>query len=522
MNTNAETNIPETPVTPATHYVTVGGETSTCNSATMLAVCDALYERHPEAFGTTPVIVPITPPASIAPRVAVVIDVPRMDKVAPIAAGKMDVLGAARSMTDYDAAVANGFAPRQPHFTRGLRVNDVGVDNARKARLEYEAKPTVTEYCGDFIGQIESEQRRDVMVRTGRIRMNREGGLLVGSGGPLLATPQTVRGLTTRLGCGGSSYLASVKPELRAINLNHHCRDLQVMEDSAVDDKGEQPEPSKSLVRVRRNPLSGCDEAFALVSDRYTSFDVDRIAESLKLAVPADARGAVEYDGTHAKFEVLFHTTVQPDQFVAGEFFRAGVIIETDDDGTGGLNVSSVLFQNLCLNLIVIDEAASMTARIRHVGSVVKLANAFRAAFRASLTKIAPFMVKWGQACEEDALARALRAAEVEGPISIHEALPGLFNGIIERELVPVRLGRSDADKVGVLKSLVDMYDRDDSGAKRGGIVTRAAVVNAFTRYAHEGQGDAQAEVAIQRAASGLLWGRGTAAPAPLPYIALS
>jgi len=535
MNTTPTSNT--TNATP-THSVTLNGETRLATVDTYQGICEELIAKH---GGGVPQVLPIAaatpmsaPAPASAPAPVATIAVPTPAPLA-VEAGRVCIVGQARSMTDTDTAIASGFAPAQPLFTRGTRVNSTGVDNARRSRCEHDAKPTVAEYCTDFIGQIADEHRRDVDARTGALRMDKEGRLVMPNGDRVLMTRRSLDGLTYRLGVGGTTYLAKCKPELRAININHHCRDLQTVEDADnAADAATNPDRhtdavSMSKVRVR-DGRKGV-EAFGVVSDSYTPFDVDRIADALRLAAPADARGTVTYDGTRARFEVAFHTDVQPEEFVAGEYFKAVAIVETADDGTGGIRVSAALFQNLCLNLIVIDTAKQYTANIRHVGSVEVLAERFRAGFEAALEKIGPFMRQWGYACHEDALARAAKAAEVElpttdtGAVDIRAALPGLFNAIIERELVPVKLnGRKRAD---VIASLVQKFDADDSSARRNpdgtdrGIVTRAAVANAFTRFAHEEpQSSPWDEDEIQRAAGALLWPQGRATtPAPLPYI---
>lgn len=533
MNTtDTTTTIPSD----ATHSAVLNGETVYCNPATYSDVVAALVARHGggvprvEALAMSPAAVSV----AVAEVVAAADTTPHIvvDSVLPATpAGSVDAVGMMRSSLDAALATANGFAVAQPLFARGTRVNDTGVDNARQSRLEHDAKPLVADYCADFIGQIQREERHDLDVRTGDIRMNKAGQLVVADAKVAL-TRTALDGLVARLGVGGASYLARCKPELRAINVNHHARDLMLGENearaiAAATPRAALPVNSQTKIRVRRGTRAGL-EAFGIVSPSYTPFDVDRIADALRLAAPDDARGTVTYDGVRARFEVVFHTDVRPEEFVAGEFFKAAVIIETADDGTGGLNVSAAVFQNLCLNLIVIDQAKQYTAKLRHVGTVAELARRFRTGFAAAIQKINPFIQQWGAACREDALARAIAAADATATVSeleTRDMIRAVFNGVIERELVPVRLnGRKRTD---VIDALMVAYDSDTSSARRNpdgtdrGIVTRAAVVNAFTRFAHESpQSSPWDEDEIQRAAGALLWPAArSVTPAPLPYL---
>lgn len=166
-----------------------------------------------------------------------------------------------------------------------------------------------------------------------------------------------------------------------------------------------------------------------------------------------------------------------------------------------------------------------LVARIRHVGGVAVLARRFAHAFADAQRRIAPFMQQWGFAMREDAVERAL-AAVGSGPVPIWQALPGLFGGILERELVPVPV-RVAGGRDAVVKQLVEMYRRDDSAARIDPAtgqprdrVTRAAIVNAFTRYAHEVNDDPWVQREIEQAAGALLWPRRGAGEAePLPYL---
>lgn len=501
-----------------THVVELGGETVECTTDNWQAVADRLVAKH----GGIPKVRTLTAPK------------PVLTLVAPAPSTNMDdrssisESGAMRSTMDLMQAQANGFAPKKPYFERGTKVIDVGVDNARQARADFDEMPSAADAAMAIAERVQGEHRQDRSVETADIRMNKSGELVV-DGQRLLLEDKAIHGLAGRLGCGGGSYLAKCWPELRAVNVNNWARALETQEAQArqahegdASKRGEF-EPSKTVLRTRNG--SGPRSVFALVSPGYTSFDVDRIAEALRRAVPDGAKGVSRYDGYRAQFQVLFHTDVAPEEFVAGEFFRAGVYVDAADDGTGSIKVRSVLWQNLCLNLICIDQAQQMVARIRHVGSVSELARRFHAAFRKALSKVEPFMRQWGFGVREDALGRALAAADL-GPVPIDEALPGLMNGIIERELVPIPL-KAGGGREQVVKDLVRMYQADTSAAvidprtsAPRDYVSRAAVVNAFTRYAHEVNQDPWAQQGIEAGAGELLWpARNATSPAPLPYV---
>ena len=291
-------------------------------------------------------------------------------------------------------------------------------------------------------------------------------------------------------------------------------------------------------------PRTG-EEVFSVVSPGYAAFDVDRIADALRLSLDArsgeavnltidgrpvgadtlrNAKGTITYDGERARFEVLFHSDVRPTHYVAGEFFRAGVVVTTDDTGGGSIVVRSVVWQNLCLNLIIIDECSIPVARLVHAGDVRKLARKFRGAIAEGLGNISTFIKRWGYACEEN-LAEGARALAPEGttiPARPAEQVAGIFRGLIESERFTAYPGRS-TDKI--VDALVACWEKDDSGATmlHGG-VTRAAVANAITRFAHEVlptlTDDPWMADEAQREAGALLWGvRKGQSPAPLAWL---
>jgi hypothetical protein len=484
----------------------LGGESRSCTNETMWKVGEELMARHPglgipefrrQGQAMTPAQAG-QPVLTSTER-----DVKRPTPIPPSAPkvepGRHDVIGEARSTTDREAAVAAGFAPARPLYRAGTRVLDLGVENARAKRIAWEERPLVREYCQGFVQQVAREERRDLKVYGGKLRMDREGRLLV-PGARVQVTREAIGPLVTRLGIGGGAYLRdSCWPSLRAMNVNQQCLALQTRETAA---RTQDPTYAPMQLKLRtRNGAAG-REMFAAVGPSYTAFDVDRIAQALALAAPNDVRGTVTYDGVKARFTVTWHSTVQPEHYVAGEFFQAGVIITTDDTGGGSIRIRAFVEQNLCLNLIILDTATQEIVSIRHVGSVEKLADRFREGFKDALQRIEFFRAEWGYAVERDELA-AVRGSESDSiPLSV--ALPGLFNGLIEHDLVPISGSRKDA-----VKALVQAWNVDTSAARVGrpeDSISRASLVNAVTRYAHENeQPSPWHEDALEAAAGKLL-----------------
>jgi hypothetical protein len=486
-------------------------------------------------------------PPFIPPGQVPVVPVPRPSTppMPNIEAGAMDHVGAERSRADAAAAIAAGFSPVAPVYERGSRVNETGVANARRSRVEHDAKPLVVDAATDLISRIRGEQRRIAVVPSGNIGMHEDGRVALFSttvdgkdaGDMSLALSRSAFGsLLSRLGIGGADYLARLPAKARAANVNLWRSIISgsdpEMAKEATDiaqSMGREPAGTAESCAFRVRTRGGKDEAFAVVSPEYSPFDADIIADAIRrtcLSAPtmtttvdgqdfiadlSKARGRMTYDGAKSRFEVMFHSDVRPEGYVAGEFFKAGVLVRTDDTGGGSCKVVPVIWQNLCLNLIILDVARGDEISIRHVGSVAKLTAQFEKAFMRSLDKIGHFLKAWGYACKET-MMEATRKAYAKCPANEEKALPGLFNGMLQTGLVSIPGKRRD-----VVNELVRQWHADNSSAKTQGL-TRASLVNALTRYAHTIQiDDPWAEDEIQRDAGRLLFN----ASDPVPYVSL-
>jgi hypothetical protein len=410
----------------------------------------------------------------------------------------VDAEGANRSTIDFEAAKAAGFAAQQSIYTRGTMVVQAGIDRAREYRQEFDRMPLVSTLCADGIDRIRAEDRRDVEVNISDLAMTKEGDLLFkddqGGTRKMPLEKGCFGKLVSRIGIpGGGQYLGACWPELRAVNFNHWTRRIS----QSVDMKD-----PRLVIRTRKAEQGRDRQGFAVVSPKYTSYDCDKVLEAVQLAAPQGARGELIYDGASARVRVLFNTDVQPENFVAGEFFRGGVSINLSDDASGGLNGSTLLWQNLCLNMGIIDISSAGLFRIRHIGSVRVLADKFRAGFEKALGTIEHFTKQWGFASRDNVVAAA-RAADKSIPtgLNVDEVFPGIFRGILDNEIVNVK-----GDSESVVGALMDCWRQDASSATSEQPMSRAAVVNAFTRYAHTKQYDAWAQDGIQAQAAQLVY----------------
>lgn len=445
--------------------------------------------------------------------------------------GGVSAEGAQRSTLDLLAAQAAGFAPARPYYDRGTPVIDLGVENARKSNREHEAKPRVPEAVAAFVDHIRAENRREEIVPITSLAMRPDGTLTGPENCPVWAVePAALSQLATKLGIENPGYLGGVWPELRANNWNQWLA-TAIGHDGSTCPAGHparlrvEGSQDKTIKARLRDGEDGTPALWAALSEGYAIFDVDSIALALQAGMRAypEARCEIEYNGTSAKMDVLFHSNVQPERYVAGEFFRSGLRVRTSDSGGGSITISLLVWQNLCLNLLCIDVASFTLDRIRHIGDSAKLACRFQAAVAQGERKLQHFLRAWGYACEEKLVTQtadgfkpeALRLLDEMASETVSETdlLTGIFKGLGKQGKVSI--GRDD------LPGLLAAHAKDRSGATQVAPVTRASVVNAITRHAHEtvGRINPVKQATLESEAGALLIGGRGGNPVALPFL---
>jgi len=396
-------------------------------------------------------------------------------------------VGAERAKADEEAAQDAGFAVAPPIYEIGSLVNEWGVDNFRSSRQEFEAMPTTEEACGRLVAQVQNEDRRDINVPLTELRMNPDGALTRGTGNGMKLDERAISGVGSQVTPGGAGYLRKCPTDLRAVNFNHWADARSLKEDTRAtgaavraweenDRQGVQPSPIliprevKMRTRMQANPDDQRERVcYSIVSPGYAVHDVDSIAEQVmgSEAIPADARASVTYDGFKARIDVLFHSNVQPEKVVAGEIFKAGIMVKTADDGSGSIQIAAQVWRNLCLNLIIIDHCKQMVMRRSHRGSGI--AEAVELGIANAMKKVEAFAGKWSEATVENVL-------EKYGMGDIEALMRGLvFNKVVQAP------GCNQAE---MFKRLMDAYEAEVSIAPEQRY-SRSIVVNAVTRAAH-------------------------------------
>lgn len=384
--------------------------------------------------------------------------------------------GKLRAESDEAAAIAAGWSLKPPVYAIGSRVNSTGVANFRASREDHDSKASVTEACENLITLVGGEKRIDLVAKVPTLKMLPDGRLT--RGGPVLdVSERAITGVGSNITPGGAAYLRACDADLRAINFNRwaekgfreDARATSALLDAWHEQGGYGPQPAPVMVekevtvRTRQNHASGKREVWSIVGPRYTAHDVDTIAEQVMRseAIPGDAKCDVVYDGYKMRMNVMFHTNIQPEKAVAGEIFKAGILIKTADDGTGSIQVSAQVFRNLCLNLIIIDHAKAQVTRQRHMGTGIEAAVADGIA--TAMGKVQVFADKWSEASLENVLER-YGAHDIEA----------VMRGLVYNKVVAVSGVKSDE----MFERLMRAYQAEPGYGK-------TAIVNAVTRCAH-------------------------------------
>lgn len=368
---------------------------------------------------------------------------PDNDPSPPVAPGAISKVAADRVATHESWLDEAGFSLPPPIYAPGTKVLAVGDDNFRLERQRVESLPRFEDAAARVLHQISQEDRCDLPVKLSEIVMNDVGELLVNDRPfAMRVEPSAFRQFVTAAGIGsGASYLAEkCAPMLRARNVNRQVRAL----------------PERDLVLRTRLTPDGRRAIYAAVTPKYAPVDSHLVLLAVGELL-ADSRAEMIYDGSGIRANALW----MPDQVVdlaAGDIFKVGVRIESDDTGRGRIRVSGVVWRNRCLNLIVIAEGEVETVSVVHKGSPERILLEVKNGVERARSTVGRFLEAWGH-------ARTVKIAPEDT----------LRAWVDEKRLYPWGLRERDL----VVQSLLRAWEKEPGD-------TLADAVNAVTRAAHE------------------------------------
>lgn len=398
---------------------------------------------------------------------------------APVVRGKtVCAEGAARAIEDEQAATSAGFSVRPPIYQIGTMVVQTGVENFRASRQAFDDMATAGDALHKLAEQVKAEDRQDHLVAAPNMEILPDGRLCTKGNGCYPLSERGFESLCTFVTPGGGGYLAECPPDLRATNMNYWLPQAKRLDKRAYNravkdwmDSGRryaEPKPEEFMVArevtLRTRKQGEGREAFAVTGPRYGVFDIDQLADQIMDGLDGDARAEVIYDGYKARINVIFHSNLAPEKAVAGEIFKAGMLIKTSDDGSGALKFMAQVWRNLCLNLIVIDFNQLLVGSRRHIGTGESIAQDVRAHLEATKAKIGYFVKKWDESSVDNVMARYNLASPED-----------VIKGLCLNKVVHVPGVRP----VDLVEKLTKAWQAEPG-------YTKTAYVNAVTRMAHQ------------------------------------
>jgi hypothetical protein len=373
---------------------------------------------------------------------------------------QIDQEGRARVEADLEASLANGFSHGDTLYELGTPLNEIGVENLRKSRQEFEAMPLLPDVLERARAVIATEERRDLTIPMHLLRAFTNGALYdcegnveefyVGRGLPLNehAFFQLVaRGAFPR---NAGSFLKACPPELRATNLNHFL----------PLSKEHNGKPIELLLRTRRRAKGG-REIFAALTKWYRKFDVPELCDVIENLAEPGGRAESRYDGQRFELSIVYHTDIAPEAGVVGEVFKVVLRVQTADDGSGAIKIRPGVYRTLCKNMMIIEQAEQVLS-VAH--NRTSMSEAVEAAMAEAVSKL-DFAAKWTESRRNRVLEGIYGRAEVEH----------VFTELVKGGLVQIP-GCSRGDLV---ERLVCAWEREPGW-------TQADLVNAISRAAHE------------------------------------
>ena len=382
---------------------------------------------------------------------------------------------------------ALGFALPRPWFAAGTRLAQSGVDKYNATHREWAARPLAEDALREAAEVIRAEDRRNVVVRIGDLRMDADGAL-GRKGGPPRPIEWGAWGriysVLQRAGVlpDGARLLALLDPATRA---------------SVVNERIQQVDPDKEVnLGVRRSPEGGWS-VYRAVSSRYP----DDLRADHVLAGTADRvagmgwRAEVVYDPSEVR--VSFDMATMADPFAldpaVGDVFRAGVKGGTDDKGDGAFFMFPFAGRIVCINSTMLD-AYAPGYRQAHRGSLAGSLDAAVEVVETAASVLPAFTADWRTLRETD--ITALPWGRMVGPVAAEqiEDVPTALRAL-------VTVGKIDhgTARDALVTHLLTAHKAEPGNG------TVADAINAVTRAAHEGLLDGIQRNTLERQAGALV-----------------
>lgn len=335
----------------------------------------------------------------------------------------IDTAGAARSAADEATCARLGLALPPAFFALGTTLVDVGVDNARLARAEFEAMPVASDALAKLEAEVRAECRSTIPIELSKLVITKTGELAT-KADPAATHPAKRAGFKLGLEHDPAKQLSSLmrtaidaKGDLGVVTglafgeettVEQAARTWNNYGKILAEREAKSGEAKEIVLRTRRvetAPGQRQTQIYAVTSTRYGKCDTNDIAAACRELVadmPGDVRAQVMYDRTSVAIDLVTHTNVAAESQTVGDVFRAGLRIRSDDTGGGALRLSKVAYRVACRNYTVVHADGSVTV-IRHMGDPATLLEKLQQALATQSDVLRTFAAQWNQACSKQA-----------------------------------------------------------------------------------------------------------------------
>ena len=508
-------NLPSEPATGRYRIEHAGMVRFTDNPDHTWEALEAMIEASGVPYGAGSRIVDNTPPEP-EPEV----EQPAPPPPAPVAAapvpapaadnqqddGTVNEAAAARIAAQHEAIVKAGLAVGELWFPPGTPLYAYSKDTAARMVREVDNLPLASVALPALVARVASENRRDVLIAdTTQIRMDPTGAFIIpGETAPVRPTKRGIQSVQADLGISVVDSLQAARARFRdpSLAVAGIAANWNAWTDNVQAERGEKDKAKGRLARIRN--VDGEPVLYALVSDGYANEihtgDVALHVWEMLQSLGMDPATALQYSGDKIQIDLVLPTPVDPGELHVGDCWKIQIRVRSDDTGQGSLRVSTGLFFARCRNFSVsMTEQAEMNKK--HTGDSAMLARLLRESIASAHTKVQPLIAAWNASVSDNLLA-ALPASSPAHNLSLEEALPGWTRAILATPEMVAVVPRKNGETA---KLVAEAWKQDTGpGSLHDGKATRAGLVNAFTRFAHE-SADPWAQDAVERIASSYL-----------------
>lgn len=342
---------------------------------------------------------------------------------------------------------------------------------------EWAEQPLMHDLLGGLLDRTRGEQRdliKDAPLSSFAVGPQSGDWQVPGVGGGRISpTPTAVSHLASYLTGDkhAGAYLGNVSDrQIQAFALNRYLdtfRKAEADKAEAARGAGEKFSPRTLNVAVKRGLGTPFPVAYRAATGRYQhAVEIPQALEALLGAgvLPETMRGSVIYDGETARIRLTDHASQVVDPS-CGDFFQAGLDLVLDDAKNSSILVAGVAFRNRCLNYYVLGETKRVETRARHMGSAEAIVKTVLEGVRNVAADFETFRSRWTDA----------RRDQIVGELS-EKGAEATFQALVAGGLVTKIPGNAE-EKV---ERLMRAWQAEPG-------YTRADVVNAVTRAAHEG-----------------------------------